>query len=338
MYLKELCETDGVSGNESAVRHFIEEKIKPYADEIQTDTIGNLIAFKKGKSPKKKLMLSAHTDEVGLIISKINDNGFLSFKTVGGIDPRVIISKRVRIGKEKINGVIAMKAIHLQRAAERESVPKISELYIDIGAKNAEEAQKTVSLGDYAAFVTEYEEIGNKIKAKAIDDRAGCAVLMDLIKETPMYDTYFCFTTQEEVGLRGARLAAARIKPDAALVVEATTCSDTPGVCKHSYVTRLGGGAAISFADRTTIVPKDFCAGLFDLANKNGIKAQYKAAVSGGNDAGAIHLAVGGIKTASVSVPARYIHSPISVADINDIYAVREICGAFLANADQIIG
>ena len=243
-----------------------------------------------------------------------------------------------------------MKAVHLQSTSERSSVPKVRELYIDIGARSADEAKKKVSLGDYVAFVTEYEQIGSRIKAKAIDDRAGCAILMDLIEQTPAYDTYFCFTTQEEVGLRGARLCAARIKPDAALVIEATTCSDTAGVEQHSAVTLLGGGAAISFADRTTIVPEDYCRALFELAAEHKIKVQYKAAVSGGNDAeqrrdgdyldhdaGAIHLAVGGIKTASVSVPARYIHSPASVADIGDIEAVRALAGAFLANADKII-
>ncbi len=337
VYLRELCDTDGVSGGEGAVREFIAGKIVPHADGIFTDTIGNLVAFKKGKSSEKKLMLSAHTDEVGFIISKITEKGFLEFKTVGGIDPRVIISKRVRIGKNKVNGVIAMKAVHLQSTSERSSVPKVRELYIDIGARSADEAKKKVSLGDYVAFVTEYEQIGSRIKAKAIDDRAGCAILMDLIEQTPAYDTYFCFTTQEEVGLRGARLCAARIKPDAALVIEATTCSDTAGVEQHSAVTLLGGGAAISFADRTTIVPEDYCRALFELAAEHKIKVQYKAAVSGGNDAGAIHLAVGGIKTASVSVPARYIHSPASVADIGDIEAVRALAGAFLANADKII-
>lgn len=338
MLLKELCELNGVSGGEGAVRSYILDKIKPYADEITVDTIGNIIAKRSGESPSHRIMLSAHMDEVGFIISGITDKGFLEFKTVGGIDTRVIISKRVKIGADKISGVIGMKAIHLQTPDERENVPKVSSLFIDIGAKNKEEAEKKVSLGDYAAFDTQFCEFGSgKYKAKAIDDRAGCAVLINLIAKKPKFDTYFCFTTQEEVGLRGARIAAARVKPDIALVVEATTCSDVGGVRAEDYVTRLGGGAAVSFADRSTIVDREYCERLIKLAKRENIPVQYKAAVAGGNDAGAIHLAVGGIKTASVSVPCRYLHSPAGIADAADIEAVERLAGAFLKYADEII-
>ncbi len=338
MYLKELCEMDGVSGNERAVRNFIIDKIKPYADEIKIDTIGNLIAKRNGKSDKKKVMLAAHTDEVGFIISGITDKGFLEFKTVGGIDTRVMISKRVRIGRDKIPGVIGMKAIHLQEKDERDKVPKITSLYIDIGAKDKEEAEKYVSLGDYAAFDTAFEEMTDGvIKSKAIDDRAGCAVMMELIKDTPEYDTYFCFTTQEEVGLRGAKIAAAKVKPDIAIVIESTTCSDVCGTEEKDYVTKLGGGAVISFADRTTIVDDDFYKRLITTAKEEKINVQTKAAVAGGNDAGAIHQAVGGIKCATVSVPCRYIHSPAGIATKQDIQAVQSLVSAFLRRIDEFI-
>lgn len=338
MLLKELCEIDGVSGNEGAVRKYILGKIEPYADEIQTDSMGNIIAKKCGVSSEHKVMLSAHMDEVGFIISGITDKGFLEFKTVGGIDTRVIISKKVRIGKDKIGGVIGMKAIHLQTPDERMSVPKVSSLFIDIGAHDKAEAESKIELGDYAAFDTDFAEIGTgKYKAKAIDDRAGCAVLAELIKEKPMFDTYFCFTTQEEVGLRGARIAANRIMPDIALVVEATTCSDVGGVRREDYVTSLGEGAAISFADRTTIVKRDFALWLHDLAKREEIKVQNKSAVAGGNDAGAIHLCGGGIKTASVSVPCRYLHSPAGIADASDIESTFKLVRAFLMHAGEII-
>ena len=338
MYLRELCELDGVSGNEGEVRSFIKDKITPYCDEIKIDSIGNLIALKKGKSSEKKIMLSAHTDEVGLIISGITEKGFLEFKTVGGIDTRVLISKQVRVGKEKIKGVIGMKAIHLQSRSERETVPKVSSLFIDIGCKNKEEAEELVSLGDYVAFNTEYADFGKgKIKAKAIDDRAGCAILMELIKEELVYDTYFCFLAQEETGLRGAKIAAARLCPDIALVIEATTCADVGGVLEKDYVTQIGKGAAISFADRRTIVEKEFASWLYNEAKKNEIPVQYKNAVSGGNDAGAIHIAAGGIKTASVSVPARYIHSPVSIAGKSDINACISVARMFLNRADELV-
>ncbi len=329
---------NGVSGDEGAVREYILEKIKPYADEITVDTIGNIIAKRQGASDAHKVMLSAHMDEVGFIISGITDKGFLEFKTVGGIDTRVIISKRVKVGADKISGVIGMKAIHLQTPDERDSVPKISSLFIDIGAKSREEAENKVSLGDYAAFDTEFYSFGSgKYKAKAIDDRAGCAILIKLIEEKPVYDTYFCFTAQEEVGLRGARIAAARIKPDIALVAEATNCSDVGGVDEKDYVTRLGAGAAVSFADRSTIVDREYCRWLMQLAEKENIPVQYKAAVAGGNDAGAIHLACGGIKTASVSVPCRYLHSPACIAASADFVAAERLIGAFLHHADEII-
>lgn len=339
MYIKELCNLDGVSGSEGDVRAFILDKIKPYADSIEIDSIGNILAKRTGEKSDKRVMLSAHIDEVGFIISGITEKGFLEFKTVGGIDTRVIISKKVRIGKDKIPGVIAMKAVHLQERSEREKIPKVSSLYIDIGAENKEDAEKYVSLGDYAAFDTKFENLSDTvIKAKAIDDRAGCAALIELIKEKPLYDTYYAFTTQEEVGLRGAKIAAMKIKPDIALVVESTTCSDVYGAEEKDYVTSMGGGAAISFADRSTIVNKDYYDKLLLLAKRENIKVQTKAAVAGGNDSGAIHLTASGILCASVSLPCRYIHSPVGVASLDDFVAVVSLAKAFLENIEEFIG
>lgn len=332
-----LTELDGVSGSEDSVREYIKSAISQFADEMYTDSIGNLVAVKKGDS-SKKVMLSAHMDEVGLIVSGITDKGFLEFKTVGGIDTRVILSKKVRIGKKRIPGVIGMKAIHLQKRTERENVPEIRELYIDIGAKDKEDAQKNVNLGDYVAFDTETEVLGeNTLKAKALDDRIGCAVLMELIKKQVKYDTYFCFTTQEEVGLRGAMVCSYKINPDIALVIESTTASDVYGSEERDYVTDLGGGAAITFMDRRTIVEKSFRSWLYQTAQSNNIPVQYKRAVSGGNDAGRIHLSKGGIKTASVSLPTRYLHSPCSLASIKDIDAVYKISEMFLDKIDEVI-
>lgn len=338
MLLEKLCNADGVSGNEKQIREIIREYAAPYADEIVCDSMGNLLMKKCGKSSDKTVMISCHMDEVGFIISGITKEGYLEFQSVGGIDTRVIISKKVRIGKDKVKGIIGLKAIHLTTKAERENVPKESELFIDIGAKNKEDAKKYVKLGDYAAFDTKFEKLGeSSVKAKSIDDRAGCYVLCDLIKEDLPYDTWFCFCTQEEVGLRGARIAAHRINPDIALVVEATTCSDVPGAKEHEFATQLNHGAAVSIMDRTTIVPYDFSSWLYNTAKKSGIKVQYKNLVAGGNDAGAIHKSLGGIKTASVSVPCRYIHSPASIASKNDIEAVKELCKKYLNGIDDII-
>ncbi len=338
MLLKRLCEENGVSGNEDKIRAIILDEIKPYADKITVDDLGNIIAFKKGKRATKKVMLASHMDEVGFIISGITDKGYLKFKTVGGIDTRVLISKKVRIGDDKIPGIIGMKAIHLQTASESDKVPDISDLSIDIGAKSKEEAKKKVSIGDYAAFDTEYSDFGtDKIKAKAIDDRVGCMILIDALKHGSKEDLYVCFTVQEEVGLRGASVCAYAVDPDIALVVESTTCSDVYKVEEKDYVTTCGGGAAISFMDRSSITDRKYLEYLYNLAKDNNIPVQYKRTTMGGNDAGIIHKSNKGIKTASISVPCRYLHSPVGVASKLDIEAVKNIVMLYLDNVGGII-
>ncbi len=337
MLIEKLTNLNGISGDEGEVRSFIKKEIEKYADEITVDTIGNLIALKKGDS-SKKVMLSAHMDEVGLIVSGINDKGYIQFKTVGGIDTRVIISKKVVIGENKVKGIIGMKAIHLQKRSERDSVPEVKNLFIDIGAKDKKTAEKKVKLGDYIAFDTQFEMLSeDTFKAKAVDDRAGCAALIELIKLPVKYDTYFCFTTQEEVGLRGARVAAHRIMPDIALVLEATTCSDVYGAEEHEYVTSLAGGVVVTFMDRTTIVDKKFHKWLFEEAKEEHIPVQYKRMTSGGNDAGRIHITGTGVKTASLSVPCRYLHSPCGIASKKDIQAMYDLAKLFLDRIDEVI-
>lgn len=338
MLLKRLCEENGVSGNELAVRNIILSEIQSKADDIKIDAMGNIIAFKKGHKSDKKVMLAAHMDEVGFIISGITDKGYLEFKTVGGIDTRVLISKRVTVGDDKVKGVIGMKAIHLQKKSERESVPEIKDIYIDIGATDKKSAEKLVSIGDYGTFDTAFADFGtDKIKAKAIDDRAGCAILVESFDIPCEYDRYICFTVQEEVGLRGAQVAAYRIKPDIALVLEATTCSDVHGFEPHEYVTTVGGGAAVTFMDRTTIVNRRFSKWLMDEGQKAGIPVQYKRTAMGGNDAGAIHKAAEGVMTASVSVPCRYLHSPVGVASKSDIDAVKQLAFMFIERVDELL-
>lgn len=334
--LEELCNARGVSGDEGEVRKIILREVEPYADEVTVDTMGNVICLKRGLSHEKKVMLSAHMDEVGFIVSGITEKGYLEFKKVGGIDTRVIISKKVLVGERQIPGVIGMKAIHLQKRSEREEVPEVKSLYIDIGARDAEEAKKYVRLGDYACFATEYKEVGDgAVKAKAIDDRAGCYILCELIKKDVCYDTYFCFTVQEEVGLRGARCAAYSVMPDIALVLEATTCADVHNSPKDKSVTDMGGGAALSFMDSSTIVGRRYIEFLKKIGEK--VNLQYKKTTMGGNDAGAIHQTGTGVPTASVSVPCRYLHSPVGVCKKDDISAVKALAEIFLERVDEVI-
>ncbi|MFO7294836.1 MAG: M42 family metallopeptidase [Clostridia bacterium] len=335
--LKRLTEVAGVSGDEGRVRQLIRQEVAPFVDDVYTDRIGNLIAYKKGTGSGKKVMLCAHMDEVGFIITGIGEDGMLKFKTVGGIDPRVLVSKRVLVGEKGHAGVLGIKAIHLQEPEEREHAIKVKQMYIDIGATSKEEASQAVKLGDYAVFDSRFVEFGdNKVKAKALDDRAGCAVLIELIKQNQRYDfdLYACFSVQEEVGLRGAEVLGYTINPDIAIVVEGTTCSDVPGVDEHFYTTLMGKGPAITIMDASSYSNKELVEMLVNTAQKEGIPFQFKKGASGGNDAGRIHLAREGIKAAVVSIPCRYIHSPSSVMDLNDYRNTITLISAFLKGCE----
>ncbi|MBE7036755.1 MAG: M42 family metallopeptidase [Ruminococcaceae bacterium] len=336
MYLSELTALPGVSGNENAVRTYIKKRIEPFCDRIDIDSMGNMMCFKKGTgNTRKTLMLCAHMDEVGLIVSRITEEGFLKFKTVGSIDPRVLVSKRVLVGEEGLPGVIGRKAIHLLSPDERKKAPKVKELYVDFGAKNKKEAEKQVSVGDYIVFDSEYHEFGDGlVKAKALDDRVGCGALLELAKESCAWDVCFAFTVQEETGLRGARLCARRVQPDLAVVLEGTTCSDIPGTDHNMVSTKLGGGAAISFVDGTTSFNRKLVAWLYQLGQENQIPVQYKQTATGGNDAGIIHVSAGGILVASISVPARYIHSPSSVISLRDYESVKALTKALMQEVE----
>ncbi len=340
MLLKELTMLDGVSGNEGAVRDYIRERIAPYADDIKVDSIGNLIAFKKGSGEtSRRVALCAHMDEVGFILSGITDDGYIKFKPVGGVDERILLSKRVTIGKDKIPGVIGIKAVHLCTSEERKSVVKQKDMYIDIGAKDKESAERVVALGDYIAFDSDYLELGGgRIKAKAVDDRAGCAVLMECMKKNYTSDLYFCFTTQEEVGTKGAAIAAHRLELDAAFVIESTTAADVPFLEEHEHATSLGGGPAVTVMDRGSGSNKALNNFIFDLAREAGIRYQLKRTEFGGNDARAFSVRGGACATASISLPCRYIHSPVCVADMSDFEQMTELVEAIAENSWKLGG
>lgn len=331
MLLRELTGLHGVSGDETRVADFIRKQAEGVADEIFTDALGNVIALKQGRRPGTRVMLSAHMDEVGFIITGYGEGGTLSFKTIGGMDERILPGKKVAVGDGCIPGVIGIKPVHLLQREEKSRAVKLKELYIDIGARSREEAEKTVGKGDYAAFLSDYVEFGNGlVKAKALDDRIGCWILLEALKNTYAFDVYACFTVQEEVGLRGAEVAAHRVKPEIAIVVEGTTCSDVPGVEKQDYSTVLGAGPAITFMDRTTYPDRNLAEFIFSTAEKRGIKAQFKQTVTGGNDAGKIQKSREGSRVAAISAPCRYIHSPASVASIEDIENLRKLVLALL--------
>lgn len=320
-HLKELCALDGVSGNEGAVRDYLYAVCAPHADSIRTDSLGNLIVFKKGRADSP-FMLAAHMDEVGFIITSIDDSGFLKFAPVGGFDRRVVLGKRVRINGG-VPGYIGVGAIHI--AADRESVPEFSDMYIDIGAKSREDALTLVRPGDYAAFDTLPALFGNNLfKAKAVDDRLGCAVMAGVIEDglALKSDTYFVFTVCEEVGGRGALAAANAIRPARAAVLEATTAADVDGVSGAKKVCELSRGVVINYMDGGTIYDRKMFSELSELACSAGISSQVKQMVAGGTDAGKIHTSGSGVACAGLAAPVRYIHAPASLVSLDDAAAM----------------
>lgn len=311
--LKKLCLLNAPSGNEEAVREFIIDEIKDYC-QYSVDALGNIIAFKKGKNQaKNKVLVDAHMDEVGFIVTNITNDGFIKFSTVGGISVSALLAKRVVIGKTV--GVVGCKPAHFCKGEEAKKAPDESELYIDIGALDKTEAEKYVNIGDFGTFESDFVCLGDMVKAKAIDDRAGCAVIISLLKEENDYDFYASFSVQEEIGLRGARTAAFAVEPEFAVCIDATTASDISGVDKEKWVCKCGSGPAVSFMDRATLYEKE----LYNAAINSGITAQPKAFVSGGNNAGAVHLSKSGVRTLALSLPCRYIHSSACVASIKDL-------------------
>ncbi|MBR3593202.1 MAG: M42 family peptidase [Clostridia bacterium] len=312
--LRELCETNGASGRETAVRDRIIELIRDHCD-YRVDALGNIIAFKKGeKAPEKRIMVDAHMDEVGFIATYITESGLINFATVGGINTECILSQRVVFENGTV-GVIGGKPTHLLSAEAKKKLPEVDSLYIDIGARDRAEAERYVSLGDTAVFCSPYTEQGDIITARAIDDRAGCAALIKLLREDSVYDFYATFSVQEEVGTRGAATAAFAVAPDFCLCLEATTACDIEGAEGAKNVCFLNCGPIISFMDRGTLYDRE----LFNAANASAIPHQIKTAVAGGNNSAAIHKSRDGVRTLAISTPCRYLHSASCMSSYSDI-------------------
>ena len=327
--LKSFSLEFGIAGYEKPIRDAIIKELSPYQDKFESyvDKLGAYIVHMP-KEDKPRLMVSAHMDEVGFMITEICDNGRLRFDNVGGIDPIVMSSKRV-ISETGIKGAIISKPIHLQSADERKTVTKASDMYIDIGCDTREEAESLIQLGDLFTFISDYVEFGDGfIKGKALDDRLGCAIMCRAIMEICEkdldldYDLYFAFTSREEIGYSGAFVATEQIKPDYAFIVESTAVGDIHGAPDEKIVSKLSEGGALSFADKGTIYDKSFVNHIISLCKENGIKYQIKKYVSGGNDAANIQKTAGGTKVAVMSCPSRYIHSQSNVIHKNDFESI----------------
>lgn len=329
--IRELCDLPGVSGREKPVRDYILKQLDGYCD-TEVDALGNILAYKKGKkSALKKVMIDAHMDEVGIIVTAANERGFWKFQTVGGIETEVLCGKRV-VFENGVTGVICMKPIHLCKPEEKSAVPSVDSLVLDIGAENGAEARQMLSPGDTAAFEPNFSENGQTVCSKALDNRLGCAVMIRLLQEPADYDFVAAFTVGEEVGHRGATVAAYTVNPDDCLVLETTTASDIPNGSEVK-VCSLGKGPAVSFMDKGALYDPDLFKKTLALAEENGILAQTKTAATGGNNAAAIHLSRGGVKTAAVSVPCRYLHSPSCMASVGDVEETYRLAKVWLAKA-----
>jgi putative aminopeptidase FrvX len=319
MLLKRLTEAFGPSGCEDEVRNIIAAEVRDFADRVYTDVLGNLYVEKNLDAKGPRIMLCAHMDEVGLMIVQIEDNGLLKFRAVGGIDHRILMSKVVRIGPRRIPGVIGAKAIHLQTPDERKKPLTIEQLYIDIGAKNKQDAEQFVSVGDYAVFATEYHELEhNRACSKSFDDRVGCGVLIEVLKQCKDQPLICVFTVQEEVGLRGAGPSAFRLQPDYAIVIEGTICFDVVGAPSHGQGTIQGAGPALSIMDASTVANRSFLNRMKQVAERHEIPYQMRRSVAGGNDVGTIHLAGKGVRAGAISLPTRYIHAPAQIVSLDD--------------------
>lgn len=320
--LEQLSTARGIAGQEAAVRKILREAVTPHVDAVESDNLGNLIARKRANASVEKplrVMIAAHMDEVGFMVVKVNDNGTLKIRSVGGIDARILPGKRVLVGEKATPGVILQKPTHLQSSGERNSVTDIDSLVVDIGSSNG------VKPGDMVTFDSSYGEVGRLLKGKAFDDRVGCLVLAELLKRDYPCEVVGVFTVQEEIGLRGARVAAYAVEPDVAFALEGTIADDLPKEKDESPTTELGKGPAISVMDRSAHADRRLVDLLIRTAQANDIPWQFKQPGIGGTDIGAIHLAREGIPSVAVSVPCRYIHAPAALMDRDDLGHVIEL-------------
>ncbi|KGK88673.1 aminopeptidase [Desulfosporosinus sp. HMP52] len=336
MLLKSLSELNGTSGAENLVRNFLRQTIEPFVDIINTDKMGNLIGIKNDSLSGPKVMLSAHMDELALMIIDITGEGFLKFRPVGGIDAQILVSKPVQINNSYM-GVIGAKAIHLQKHTEGQNPLSCDQLYIDIGAKSKEDASSKVKLGDYAYFTTVFEPFGDGLyKGKALEGRVGCAILAELLQNDYDFPLIAGFTVQEKVGLRGAKVAAHHLAPDFAIVLEAIVADDMSDCAEEGWITELGKGPVCSFMDRSTLYSSKLIQWVTGVARQNGIPLQFPRGSGSGNDAGSIHISKVGIPTISLSVPCRYIHSFASVISEKDYQACYDLVNALLKELPNI--
>lgn len=337
--LAKICKCPGAPGFEHPIRTFIQEEIKDLVDEMRIDHMGNLIAFRKGKSDKK-LAIAAHMDEIAFIVTHIDDNGFVRFHVLGGFDPKTLTAQRVIIhGKEDVIGVMGCKPIHLLSAEERKKPLAIKDYFIDTGMSK-EALEQHISVGDSITREREMLVLGDCVNSKSIDNRVSVFILVEMLrniaKEKPALDTYAVFTVQEEIGLRGASTAASGIDPDFTIALDTTIANDLPGFAPHEAVTRLGAGAAIKILDGSVVCDTRMTRFIQSCAENKNIPFQKEILPAGGTDTGAMQrFAKGGSIAGAISIPTRYLHQVIEMANISDIKHCTDLLESCVLNLDQ---
>lgn len=337
-FLKRLSEVAGVPGREEAVRQIVLRELRPLADGTETDILGNVIAFKKGKGGPK-VMLAAHMDEIGFLVTHVDEKtGFLRIDPLGGFDPRVLMAKRVVVHAESgdLVGVIGSKPVHVLSEEERKQPLEIKDLFIDVGL-SGEKVKKRVQVGDFVTLRQDFVEMGDLVSGKALDDRVGVYAMIEAFRRVQKHkaDIYAVATTQEEVGVRGARVSSFGVSPDIGIALDVTVASDVPGAQESEYVTKLGKGVAIKIKDSLSISNPKLVRRLRQAAEKRKIPYQLEILPRGGTDAGAMQLTKEGVAAVTISIPTRYLHSVVECAHKKDIQATIDLLVAFLEEASE---
>jgi len=338
--LKKLCEAPGISGYEGPVTAVIKEALQGISDNVETDCLGNVIAYKKAAAEskdnkKKKVMLAAHMDQIGFLVKHIDGKGFIRFARIGGFDPKTLVAQRVIVhGKKDLVGVIGSKPIHVLEEAEKKKAPDFKDFFIDVGL-DKKEVEELVQRGDYITFDRDFVQMNDKtVTSMALDDRVGVYVLIEALRRVKdnQVDIYAVATSQEEVGLRGALTSSYSIEPDIGIALDVTVALDTPGIKEEEMICQLGKGTAISVMNSSMIAHRGLCNFLKKLADEHGIKYQLDVAERGGTDAGSMQKSRCGVITGGLSVPSRYIHSVVEMCHIDDIEATIQLMVKFLEN------
>jgi len=337
--LKEICEVEGAPGFEQPIREVVLREVTPLVDKVEVDNMGNVVAIKKGRSSDKKVMLAAHMDEIGFIVKYIDDNGFIKFHTLGGFDPKTLTAQRVKIhGSKDIIGVMGSKPIHLMTPEERNKTPRIDDYFIDTGMSK-EEVEKHITIGDPITRDRELIEMGDCVNCKSIDNRVSVFIQIEMLREMeeiPPYDVYAVFTVQEEIGIRGASVAALAIQPDFGICIDTTIAFDVPGSSAADQVTALGGGVAIKIMDSSVVCDYRMVSYMKQQAKAQEIKWQPEILTAGGTDsAGMQRMTAGSAIVGAVSIPTRHIHQVIEMAHKEDIRATIELLKTCVGSLDS---